>query len=55
MFKFASDVFASILLLPAGAVAQALTLSVNCSSTEGRNSIGAALKVHQRQLGSLLY
>ena len=53
MFKLARYVFASILLLSAGSVAQALTLSVDCSSKERINSIGAALKVLQGPLGSL--
>ncbi len=53
MFKLARYVLASILLLSVGSVAQALTLSVNCSSKEGLNSIGAALKALQGPLGSL--
>jgi len=53
MFKLAGYVFASTLLLSVGSAAQALTLSVNCSSKEGLNSIGAALKVLQGPLGSL--
>jgi hypothetical protein len=52
-FKLARYVFASILLLSVGSVAQALTLSVNCGSKEGLNSIGAALKSLQGPLGSL--
>lgn len=53
MFKPARYVIASILLLSVGTVAQALTLSVNCGSREGLNSIGAALMVLQGPLGSL--
>jgi len=45
--KLSKYVFASILLLSVGTVAQALTLSVNCGSKEGLASIGAALKVLQ--------
>jgi parallel beta helix pectate lyase-like protein len=52
MFKLARYAFASILLLSFGSVAQALTLSVNCSSKEGINSIGAALKILQSPLFS---
>lgn len=44
MFKLARYVSAAILLLSVGSVAHALTLSVNCNSKEGLNSIGAALK-----------
>src|SRR5271165_763667 len=52
-FKLAKYAFASILLLSIGSLAQALTLSVNCGSKEGLNSIGAALKVLQGPLGLL--
>ncbi|HME40697.1 MAG TPA: right-handed parallel beta-helix repeat-containing protein [Steroidobacteraceae bacterium] len=54
-FKLARYVFASILLLSVGSVAQALTLSVNCGSKEGEGltSIGAALKALQGAFGSL--
>src|SRR5271169_5653703 len=47
-FKLARYVFASIVLLSVGSVAQALTLSVNCGSKEALTSIGAALKALQR-------
>jgi hypothetical protein len=47
MFKLTRIVLASILLLSAGSVAQALTLSVNCGQKEGLTSIGAALKTLQ--------
>jgi hypothetical protein len=43
--KLTKYVFASLLLLSAGSVAQALTLSVNCGSKEGLTTIGAALKL----------
>src|SRR5271165_3680484 len=54
-FKLARYVFASILLLSVGSVAQALTLSVNCGSKEGEGltSIGAALKALQGAFGAL--
>ena len=53
MFKLSKYVFAPILLLSVGSVAQALTLTVNCGAKDGLNSIGAALKVLQGPLGSL--
>src|SRR5277367_4319976 len=51
--KLARYVFASVVLLSVGSVAQALTLSVNCGSKEGFTSIGAALKALQGPLASL--
>jgi len=53
MFKVARYVIASSLLLSVGTVAQALTLAVNCGSTERLNSIGAALMVLKGPLASL--
>ena len=53
MFKLARYAIASVLLLSVGSVAQALTLSVNCSSKEGINSIGAALKILHGPFGSM--
>jgi hypothetical protein len=51
--KLARYVFASLLLLSAGSVAQALTLSVNCGSKQGLTTIGAALKLLQGVLASV--
>ena len=48
MFNLKTHALLSILLLSVGSAAQALTLSVNCGSKEGLNSIGAAIKLIQR-------